>query len=150
MGKINYGRVLLGGLLAGVVITIGEFILNTYIVADQWMAFTEQHSLPSPDSAGMAVLFIVINFLVAIVIVLQYALMRPRCGAGPKTAVQAGLFVWFLAWVLCFGGIGISLALPSGLILTTTIWGLVELVLAALAGGWVYKEEEAQAVATAE
>ena len=34
MGKINFMRVLLGGLLAGVVINIGEGVLNEAILGD--------------------------------------------------------------------------------------------------------------------
>lgn len=145
MGKINYSRVFVGGLLAFVVILIGESILNGFIVRDDWMSWTEAHSLPPGDSVGMGIMYVVMNLLLGMVVVLQYALMRPRCGAGPKTAVQAGLFVWFLAWFLCFGSLGISLGVPASLILITLIWGLVELILAALAGGWAYKEGETPA-----
>ena len=34
MGKINMTRVILGGLLAGLVINIGEFILNDTILGE--------------------------------------------------------------------------------------------------------------------
>lgn len=33
MGKINIGRVLLGGLAAGLVMNIGEFLLNAVVLA---------------------------------------------------------------------------------------------------------------------
>ena len=33
MGNINVGRVILGGLLAGLVINIGESVLNLFVVA---------------------------------------------------------------------------------------------------------------------
>jgi hypothetical protein len=33
MKKINMGRVLLGGLIAGVVLNIGEFLLNGVVLA---------------------------------------------------------------------------------------------------------------------
>jgi len=33
MGKINLGRVILGGLLAGLIISISEYVLNTYVMA---------------------------------------------------------------------------------------------------------------------
>lgn len=35
-----------------------------------------------------------------------YALIRPRLGAGPKTAVTAGLLVWVLAYV--YSSVGIT------------------------------------------
>jgi hypothetical protein len=142
MGKINYGRVIIGGLLAGLVITIGEAILNLAILGDEWQMFVEQHDLPEPNTATN-VLWLIWNFVMGIAMVLFYALIRPRCGAGPKTAVWTGVFVWFLVSFMCFGAIGVSFAMPSSLIVIGLLWGLVEFILAALAGGWFYKEAEA-------
>lgn len=150
MGKINYGRVITGGLLAGVVINVGELILNLWVVADQWHMFSEEHMFPDPSSTGMAIMFILINFLFGWSLVLLYALMRARCGAGPKTAWQAGFFLWFTVWFLGYGGVSVTLGVPAGLLITSLIWGLVEIVLAALAGGWAYREEAPQAPATVE
>ena len=149
MGKINYGRVLIGGLLAGVVLIVGELILNGLVVEEAWRAFMEQHGFPE-ETTGVMVLYFVTTILFGIAIVLQYALMRPRCGPGPKTAVSAGLMIWFVAWLLGFGGMGISMGIPTWLVLVSLAWGLVEVVLAALAGGWAYKEEEAPAPVGAE
>jgi hypothetical protein len=35
MGNINIGRVILGGLVAGLVLNVGEFLLNGIVLADQ-------------------------------------------------------------------------------------------------------------------
>ena len=35
MGRINWGRVFLGGLLAGVVINVGEFLFHAVLFKDQ-------------------------------------------------------------------------------------------------------------------
>ncbi|HEY3125318.1 MAG TPA: hypothetical protein VGK70_14805 [Thermoanaerobaculia bacterium] len=35
MGQINWGRVFLGGLLAGVVINVGEFLFHAVLFKDQ-------------------------------------------------------------------------------------------------------------------
>ncbi len=35
MGKINMARVILGGLLAGLIINVGEFVLNEPILGEQ-------------------------------------------------------------------------------------------------------------------
>ena len=42
--------------------------------------------------------FVFFAFLLGIVTVWLYAAIRPRFGAGAKTAVIAGLFVWFFAY----------------------------------------------------
>ncbi len=36
MGKINWGRVFLGGLLAGVVVNVFEFVTNGLVLASNW------------------------------------------------------------------------------------------------------------------
>ncbi len=46
MAKINMGRVILGGLLAGLVLNIGEFLLNEPILGKQWAAAMEALNLP--------------------------------------------------------------------------------------------------------
>ena len=49
MGKINVGRVILGGLLAGLVINIGESILNLAIAGERMeLAYRELNLQPSP------------------------------------------------------------------------------------------------------
>jgi hypothetical protein len=37
MGNINITRMLLGGLLAGLVISVGEYILSEFILGGQWV-----------------------------------------------------------------------------------------------------------------
>ena len=37
---------------------------------------------------------------------------------------------------------GLSFGIPTNLILITMVWGIVEVGLAGLAGGWAYKEDE--------
>jgi hypothetical protein len=38
MGRINWGRVLLGGLLAGILINVSETVLNTVVLKADWEA----------------------------------------------------------------------------------------------------------------
>ena len=40
------------------------------------------------------------SFLIGLFAGWLYAAIRPRYGAGPKTALCAGLFVWFLGYLL--------------------------------------------------
>jgi hypothetical protein len=76
-----------------------------------------------------------------IVMVWLYAAMRPRYGAGPKTAVLAGLAVWVVgALVPNVGFMSIAGLFPANLTLMTTAGGIVEAVAAALAGCALYKE----------
>ena len=82
----------------------------------------------------------VLGFILGIVMTWLYAAVRPRLGPGPKTAALIGVAVWFFAYVTATVGMvamGMTSANMAAVILA---WGLAELVLAALAGGWAYKE----------
>ena len=140
MNKINIGRVFLGGLVAGVVLNIGETLLNVKILASQMREMAIQHNFP-PDPAGSAIaVAVVLTFVMGIVLVLGYACIRTRLGPGPKTALIAGLFAWFA--VFCYCGLinNVFFGIPGGTIVLMLVWGLVQYSLAALAGGWLYKE----------
>jgi hypothetical protein len=139
MSNINTGRVVLGGLLAGLVLNIGEFLLNTVVLAAPMKDFMSKHNFPEPSPTFIAIAT-VLTFVMGIVLVLGYACIRTRLGAGPKTAVIAGLFAWFAVYF--YSGIinGVVFGSPIGEIAMVVAWGLVEYVLAALAGAWVYKE----------
>ena len=139
MGNINVGRVIIGGLLAGLVINIGETILNVVVVAQGMEQALKARNLP-PLGAGAIGGFVLLAFLLGIATVWLYAAIRPRFGAGAATAAVAGLAVWFFAYL--YKGVGQDLIgfFPAGLTILTLVWGLAEIILGALAGSWVYRE----------
>ena len=136
---MNYARVLLGGLVAGLVLNIGEFLLNGKVLAQQMSEFFSKCGIPQPRPSALVIL-IAITFVLAIAILFIYAAIRPRCGAGPKTAVAAAIIAWFCVY-LYNNVVGAALGfVPSNVLLIALVWGLVEYILAAIAGAWVYKE----------
>lgn len=137
--NINLGRVLLGGIVAGIILNIGEFLLNDMVLGTQMKAFFATHNFAEPGT-GFIVAAVGGTLVLGIVIVLGYAAIRPRFGAGPKTAVIAALFAWF--GIYLYSGIinGILFGIPMSTILVVIGWGLVEYVLATLAGAALYKE----------
>lgn len=140
MNKINTTRVIIGGLVAGLVISAGEFILNDPILGKEWEAAMVALGKP-PFTGTMAAVFFALGFLVGIVMVWIYAAIRPRYGMGPRTAIWAGLITWLLASFYSGVGAIASGMFPSRLIAISMMWGLVELPLAAVAGAWFYREE---------
>lgn len=138
MGKINVGRVVLGGLLAGLVLNIGEYLLNAKVLEAQMKSFMTQHNFTEP--ANFIAIAVVLTFVLGIVIVLGYACIRPRLGPGVKTAIIAGLFAWFGVYVYCGIINGVLFGIPMNTMIMVTVWGLVEYAVAAVAGAWLYKE----------
>src|SRR5437667_8684678 len=137
--KINFGRALLGGLVAGAILNIGEFLLNGKVLAAQMGEFFKRCGFPMPGNSFLVVA-VVITFVLGIVMILGYAAIRPRFGPGPKTAIIAGLFAWF--GVVVYGNI-IATALgmvPTNVFAIVLGWELVEYLLAALIGAALYKE----------
>lgn len=138
MNNINIGRVVLGGLVAGLVLNIGEFLLNAVVLESQMKAFMARHNFAEPSN--FIPIAVSLTFLLGIVIVLSYACIRPRLGAGVKTAIIAGLFAWFGVYFYCGIIYGVLFGMGMNLILLSLVWGLVEFSLAAIAGAWLYKE----------
>jgi hypothetical protein len=50
-----------------------------------------------PAVQSLIPLFVILDFIYGIVLVYLYAAIRPRFGAGPSTAVQAGILMWLIA-----------------------------------------------------
>jgi hypothetical protein len=140
MSKINMGRVILGGLVAGLIINIGEFILNMPILGSQWTEALRALNRP-PMDAQPPTFFIILGFALGILAVWVYAAIRPRFGAGPLTAISAGLMVWALSILYPMAGMLPMNLFPRSLIVYATIWEFFEIPLAALAGAWLYREQ---------
>jgi hypothetical protein len=86
-------------------------------------------------------LFMVMCFGLGIICTWLYAAIRPRFGAGPRTALIASAIVWLLAsvWVnVTSAALGI---LPVRLLAITMVWQAIEIPLATLAGAYFYREE---------
>jgi len=144
MGQINWGRVIGGGLLAGLVMNISEFVLHTVVLradGEKLMEDWNKLGLKIAPDPMMLTWLIVITFVLGVLAVWTYAAIRPRFGPGPKTAICAGLAVWAMSYlyagVYVYAGIVI---LPLKLTWVPVAWGLVETPVATLAGAWLYKE----------
>ena len=141
MSPINYGRVALGGLAAGVVANIGDFVVNSTIMADDMVRMAQRLNLnqAAMSAPSVGVTWMAIDFVYATLIVWTYAAIRPRFGPGPGTAVKAGVVLWAAVAAILYGFQTMGIFTPdsffksAGLTLVTTI-------LSAIAGGWVYKE----------
>lgn len=139
MGSINFPRVLVGGIVAGLVIDISESILNSVVLGAEMNAAIARMNL-TPAGNQVMVLFLVLGLLLGIATIWLYAAIRPRYGAGPKTALCAGAAVWFFAYLYPSTGM-LAMGMFGGRMMAIGLaWGLVELLVASLAGAFLYKE----------
>jgi hypothetical protein len=140
MGKINVGRLILGGIVAGIAIDLIDYFVDGVWLAQRWADGMALLGRPA-FSQTQIILFNVIGLLTGIVAIWVYAAIRPRFGAGVKTAIIAGLAVWVLSTLLpnvAFMHVGHLFS--NHLTLYTTLGGLVEVVFGTVAGASVYKE----------
>ncbi len=149
MAHTNRVRVVLGGLLAGVVINLVEFVTNGVVLKADW-GQAMQALGKSPEISGTAIaIYNLWGFLAGISAVWIYAAIRPRYGAGAGTAARAGLVTWFVAVLLANLANYPSGVFPTRLMVITGAVALFEMVIAAIVGAWLYKEEASDAVRSA-
>jgi hypothetical protein len=141
MGRINIGRVILGGIVAGIVVNILGYLLDGLLLVDQWNAGMK--ALGKGElSVSQIVGFNIIGLAYGIFVVWLYAAIRPRYGPGPKAAVFAGLMAWVIGTLLPnVAFMGVNGLFPQNLTIATTAGALVGSLAGALAGAAVYKEE---------
>lgn len=139
MSRINLGRVLLGGLVAGLIINFSEFILNGVVLGEEMNAAMAALNKPPVDQR-MIMWFVLFCFGLGFMLVWTYAAIRPRFGAGVKTAICASTLVWGLAYLYPNLFMIIIDIFPRNIVVIGTVWGLVEIIIAGIAGAWVYKE----------
>jgi len=139
MHTINYGRVILGGLLAGLLINISETLLNAVVLASQMAAAVQRMNLPPIGGQAIGG-FILFGFVLGVGCVWLYAAIRPRFGPGVGTAACAGAVVWFFAYLYPSTGMALMHMFPRRVLAVGVAWGLVELIMATVAGAWLYTE----------
>ncbi|MGA7220107.1 MAG: hypothetical protein WBX38_17460 [Candidatus Sulfotelmatobacter sp.] len=142
MGKINIARVILGGLVAGVIINIAEGVTNGALLSARWKAWSEQVGpLTHQPSGGQAMaLWTFLAFALGLISVWLYAAVRPRFGAGPRTALLIALVIWITYWPLVAMQHLALGTVPFDLLAMGSVGGLVGMVAAVLAGAAIYKE----------
>lgn len=148
MGRINWGRVILGGILAALIINVAEYLINAVVLAKDWSANMANLHLPPDISMNTVMIFNITGIVVGVATVWLYAAIRSRYGAGVKTALIAAIAIWLLAYAMpTLGYIGLGVV-PQQTGLTAIGLALIEIIIASMAGAWVYKEDAGGASTT--
>lgn len=140
MGKINVVRVLISGIVAGIVADILSFLVDGVWLAPRWASGLQALGRPGFGTCAI-ICFNLLGILGGIALIWIYAAIRPHFGAGVKTAIYAGVVFWVVGVLIP----NVSFMWVSGLFsrhltFDSTLGGLVEIVAGAIAGAYLYKE----------
>ena len=141
---MNVQRIVLGGLLAGVICYVGDAVVHGVLLTQRWQEIAATLKLPQGGSSGM-VWFALYDLIKGGAAVLLYALIRPRLGPGPRTAAIAGLLVWALTIPVPLAGLIPIHFFGRKFALLWSIYGAFPVVIGAVAGCALYREEAAPA-----
>ena len=123
MSGINTGKVITGGLVAGLAFNVLDFLNNYLIVGEDFRANATRLGLDpavSESTQGMAT-WVIIDFLMGLLVVWTYAAIRPRFGACPKTAIIAGLIPYLSITFIMLG-------LSTGGLFPPALWAKMALI----------------------
>lgn len=138
---INTGRVVIGGMVGGVVANVCDVVSNMFLMADELQQMVQRLGLDQAVVNGprVAIVWIAVDFLYATLIVWTYAAMRPRFGPGPATAVKAALAIFAGITLIVFGFAEMGI-FAMATFMKGTLLSLITAVLAGLSGARLYKE----------
>src|SRR5215207_8344013 len=102
---INTKKVVIAGLAAGVVLNICDYVLNGMLFADRMT--TDMNAFKPGLGDAMAQMdtntivgFVIMDLVIGMLLAYTYAAMRPRFGAGAKTAIITALIFWIFGSII--------------------------------------------------
>jgi len=144
MKDVNWGRFTAGALIAAAILFVSDGFLHQRVVTSLWHAVYEALAATPPDHSGFAMAwFFVYEAGRGFLAMFLYVLLRPRLGAGAKTAAWAGVVTW-----VAFSLTGPAQFIPIGfsspeLWFSIAVYQLVFTLIAAIAGAAPYSEKAA-------
>jgi hypothetical protein len=137
---MNGTRIAFGGLAAGLVLLASGIVLGHGVLGPDYVRAFASHRA-HPVSAATVIENTAIRLAFGFLVVFLYAAFRPRFGAGPRTAAIAAVFFWLSAYLPRFFELSDFGILGGWRLAVSVPWSLAEVLLAALLGGWIYRED---------
>lgn len=140
---MNARRVILAGLLAGLILNVGEAALHGALFADATATAMKNLGHEIVGSRFNTAQLVMITFVQGLVGMLLYAVVQPRWAAGIGTAIRVGLILWVLSAVYSaiYLGAGFAGLMPVGVVWGPVAWELILYPLAISAGSLVHTLE---------
>jgi heme/copper-type cytochrome/quinol oxidase subunit 2 len=139
---MNSTRIILGGILAGIILWVGATVTNDVILGSDWQAWQKTMGPlnHAPSRLVASLIWLVVMISIGIAGMWIYAAARSRLTPGPATAAKVGVAVWVCAFFAPeLGNIALG-SYPLNTIVVGSLAGLAGAVVSMLAGAWVYRE----------
>lgn len=144
VSKIRASKVVVGGIITGILLAAADFVSQNYLLGDEWQLVSQRVNLDLELIGGTGLLPLLhmtaANILIGLLILTTYAGIRPRFGAGPATAAIAS-FLIFLPCAVILAGFG-GWLIHWDLFFLQALVMFVTFIAAGWAGAWIYSEEE--------
>ena len=140
---MNTTRILLGGLAAGFVCFFGDGIVHGAILGEEWkQAMTALGKMPTSEEEGMSSMlgFAVYDFMKGFFGVWLYAAIRPRFGAGPKTAIFAGIAAWVALGLIPHVTWLVIPVFEKSFVTKWIVFEAFPILAGTFVGAWIYRE----------
>lgn len=139
MSGINVRRLILGGIIAGLVSNGFDFVITRYLMANEFASMLARLNVDEATAQAWIPLFAFADFAWGFLLVFTYAAIRPRFGPGPTTAFIGGVMVWLALVIGVLILLAIGLHTPQSFLKSAVLY-LVSAVAASLAGASLYSE----------
>jgi hypothetical protein len=143
MASIDSRRVLIGGLLAGVVLNVCDMFWNFVVLKDDMLGVAQKLGMDpaAATSFSAGVPWILVDFVIGFAVVWNYAAIRPRFGPGVTTALLAAAPLWLVATAVV-GGFTTMGLMSTGAFVRGALSTVVTAALGSIAGAWAYRERD--------
>lgn len=137
---MNYGRIVLGGIVGGIAFNLVSILVNVLALGSRYALLQSRNVFRLEPRLPFLPVQVLLLIGVSIGLVGLYAAARPRLGPGPRTAAGVGFLVGLIAAVpnavaqFCWTFVGGFVSLWQGI---AVIAGCTA---ATLVGGWMYRE----------
>ena len=139
MGRMNWSRILFGGLVAGMIINGFDFLARLSLLKGAWEkvnGYGNPKELVGQPFAPQALC----SVLIGVVAVWIYAAILPRFGRGMKTVLLATIATWLPGYCAALLPWLARNVLPPTLVLGIIAVGFLGVWLGLIASGWLYRD----------
>jgi hypothetical protein len=146
---INTQKVVVGGLVAGVVMNVIDFVVFAYLLRgrmDAELAAAAPTLVGKGMGGGTIAAHVLSDFAIGILLVWLYAAIRPRFGPGMGTAAKAAVPIWICGFLFYQDWLHMGMMSVGSYAIVSIIMAIT-LFLAAWVGARMYSEGSATPMA---